>query len=152
MRLTDYIDVLIPRGGGELIRRVKQESTVPVIETGEGNCHIYVDASADLGRAEEIVVNAKCQRPGVCNAAETLLVHQAVAADFLPRIGDRLTELGVELRACERSLRHGPCATWRVYLAQGDRPVKSRQCSFVGVWSISVSVGSTRPNVPSALS
>jgi len=106
MRLTEQLDVLIPRGGGELIRRVKQESTVPVIETGEGNCHVYVDASADSDQAEQIVVNAKCQRPGVCNALETLLVHQEIAAHFLPRIGRRLTELGVELRACERSRPH----------------------------------------------
>ncbi|UCC69796.1 MAG: glutamate-5-semialdehyde dehydrogenase [Armatimonadota bacterium] len=106
MRLTDYLDVLIPRGGGALIRRVKEESTVPVIETGEGNCHVYVDASADLAAAEEIVVNAKCQRPGVCNAAETLLVHRDVARQFLPRVGRRLVELGVELRACDRSRQH----------------------------------------------
>jgi len=106
MRLTEYLDVLIPRGGGALIRRVKEESTVPVIETGEGNCHVYVDASADLAAAVEIVVNAKCQRPGVCNALETLLVHQDVAAGFLPRIGRRLAELGVELRACDRARAH----------------------------------------------
>ena len=106
MRLTDYVDVLIPRGGGGLIRRVKEESTVPVIETGEGNCHVYVDASADLAHAEEIVVNAKCQRPGVCNAAETLLVHQRVAADFLPGVGRKLTDLGVELRGCDRARRY----------------------------------------------
>jgi glutamate-5-semialdehyde dehydrogenase len=104
MQLGEYIDVLIPRGGGALIRRVKQESTVPVIETGEGNCHVYVDASADLDVAEAIVVNAKCQRPGVCNAIETLLVHQSVAQQFLPRVGRRLAAAGVELRACERSL------------------------------------------------
>ncbi len=106
MRLTGYVDALIPRGGGELIRRVKQESSVPVIETGEGNCHVYVDASADLGQAEQIVVNAKCQRPGVCNAMETLLVHQEIAARFLPRMGQVLTGLGVELRACERARRY----------------------------------------------
>lgn len=106
MRLTDYVDVLIPRGGGGLIRRVKEESTVPVIETGEGNCHVYVDATANLDRAEEIVVNAKCQRPSVCNAAETLLVHRDVAPTFLPGIGARLAELGVELRGCEESRRH----------------------------------------------
>lgn len=103
MRLNEYVDVLIPRGGAGLIQRVKNESTVPVIETGVGNCHVYVDASADLDKAEEIVVNAKCQRPGVCNAAETLLVHRDVAADFLPRVGKRLTDLGVELRACPRA-------------------------------------------------
>ncbi len=106
MQLTDYLDVLIPRGGGELIRRVKQESSVPVIETGEGNCHVYVDASADLAQAQEIVLNAKCQRPGVCNAVETLLVHEDVAPDFLPAVGRRLTELGVELRGCDRARRH----------------------------------------------
>jgi len=106
MRLTDYVDVLIPRGGGGLIRRVKEEATVPIIETGEGNCHVYVDASADLDQAEEIVVNAKCQRPGVCNAAETLLVHERVAADFLPRVAAKLTERGVELRGCDRTRRH----------------------------------------------
>jgi len=106
MRLNEYVDVLIPRGGGGLIRRVKEESSVPVIETGEGNCHVYVDAAADLDWAEEIVVNAKCQRPGVCNAAETLLVHEDIAADFLPRVGRRLTDAGVELRACERAIKH----------------------------------------------
>ncbi len=106
MQLTDYLDVLIPRGGGDLIRRVKQESSVPVIETGEGNCHVYVDACADLAQAQEIVLNAKCQRPGVCNAVETLLVHEDVAPDFLPAVGRRLTELGVELRGCDRARRH----------------------------------------------
>jgi len=110
MRLTEYVDVLIPRGGGGLIRRVKEESTVPVIETGEGNCHIYVDASADLGWAEAITVNAKCQRPGVCNAAETLLVHREVAAQFLPRIGEKLIAQGVELRGCEETRRYLPQA------------------------------------------
>jgi glutamate-5-semialdehyde dehydrogenase len=106
MRLTEYVDVLIPRGGGGLIRRVKEESTVPVIETGQGNCHIYVDASADLDWAEAITVNAKCQRPGVCNAAETLLVHRDVAPQFLPRIGEKLIALGVELRGCEETRRY----------------------------------------------
>ena len=110
MRLSDYLDVLIPRGGGELIRRVKRESTVPVIETGEGNCHVYVDASADLDQAERILVNAKCQRPGVCNAAETVLVHQGIAPRFLPRMGQTLADQGVELRACERSRQYLPAA------------------------------------------
>ncbi len=108
MRLTEYVDVLIPRGGGGLIKRVKEESTVPVIETGEGNCHVYVDGTADLDQAEAIVVNAKCQRPSVCNAAETLLVHREVAACFLPRVGAKLREMGVELRGCEETLRHLP--------------------------------------------
>ena len=110
MRLTEYVDVLIPRGGGGLIRRVKEESTVPVIETGEGNCHVYVDASADLDWAEAITVNAKCQRPGVCNAAETLLVHRDVAPQFLPRIGEKLIAQGVELRGCEETRRYLPQA------------------------------------------
>jgi glutamate-5-semialdehyde dehydrogenase len=106
MRLNEYIDVLIPRGGHELIRRVKRESTVPVIETGEGVCHVYLDASADLAKAEPIVVNAKCQRPSVCNSAETLLVHKDCAAKLLPPIGKKLGEMGVELRACERSIEY----------------------------------------------
>jgi len=110
MRLTEYVDVLIPRGGAGLIRRVKEESSVPVIETGVGNCHVYVDASGDLDWAEAITVNAKCQRPGVCNAAETLLVHREVAADFLPRIGPKLIALGVELRGCDETRRHIPDA------------------------------------------
>jgi glutamate-5-semialdehyde dehydrogenase len=106
MRMDQYVDVLIPRGGHELIQRVKRESRVPVIETGEGLCHVYLDASADPAKAEPIVVNAKCQRPGVCNAAETLLVHKDCAAKLLPPIGKHLTEMGVELRACERSIKH----------------------------------------------
>lgn len=110
MRLTEYVDTLIPRGGAGLIQRVKQESRVPVIETGVGNCHVFVDATADLDWAEAITVNAKCQRPGVCNAAETLLVHRDVAAEFLPRIGTKLTALGVELRGCEETRRHLPQA------------------------------------------
>jgi len=111
MRMDEYVDVLIPRGGRELIQRVKRESTVPVIETGEGLCHVYLDASAEASKAEAIVVNAKCQRPGVCNAAETLLVHRDCAARLLPGIGRKLSELGVELRACERSIRHLEGAT-----------------------------------------
>ena len=103
MRLRGCVDVLIPRGGAGLIRTVVEESTVPVIETGVGNCHTYVDASADLEMAERIVVNAKTQRPGVCNAMETMLVHEAVAAEFLPRAAQALTERGVRLRGCERA-------------------------------------------------
>jgi glutamate-5-semialdehyde dehydrogenase len=110
MRLSEYVDVLIPRGGGGLIRRVKEESTIPVIETGEGNCHVFVDASGDLDDAEAITVNAKCQRPGVCNAAETLLVHREVAPEFLPRVGAKLTALGVELRGCGETRKHLPQA------------------------------------------
>jgi glutamate-5-semialdehyde dehydrogenase len=95
MRLRGLVDVLIPRGGAGLIRAVVEESTVPVIETGVGNCHVYVDASADLDVAERIVINAKTSRPAVCNAAESLLVHIDVAAEFLPRILAALKDAGV---------------------------------------------------------
>ncbi len=110
MRLNQYLSVLIPRGGAGLIRSVVKEATVPVIETGVGNCHIYVDQSADLAMALNILVNAKTQRTGVCNAAESLLVHQAVARDFLTLAGPVLKDKGVELRACRRSLAYLPQA------------------------------------------
>jgi len=103
MKLNKYLDILIPRGGAGLIQAVVQNSTVPVIETGVGNCHIYVDEEADLEKAVEIVYNAKTQRPGVCNAAESLLVHQKVAREMLPIIGARLTEGGVEIRGDKRT-------------------------------------------------
>jgi len=105
MRLNDYVDVLIPRGGAGLIQTVVKTATVPVIETGVGVCHVFVDESADLDMAEAIVINAKCQRPGVCNAMETLLVHKAVASDFLPRVAKGLIAQGVELRGDERTRR-----------------------------------------------
>jgi glutamate-5-semialdehyde dehydrogenase len=95
MRLRGLVDVLIPRGGAGLIRTVVEEATVPVIETGVGNCHVYVDAAADLDMAERILVNAKTSRPAVCNAAETLLVHIDVAEEFLPRILPVLKDAGV---------------------------------------------------------
>jgi glutamate-5-semialdehyde dehydrogenase len=98
MKLNEYLDILIPRGGAGLIQAVVQNSTVPVIETGVGNCHIYVDEAADLEKAVAIVFNAKTQRPGVCNAAESLLVHEKVAPRVLPSIGDSLREGGVEIR------------------------------------------------------
>ncbi len=97
MRARGLVDVLIPRGGASLIRSVVEESTVPVIETGVGNCHVYVDAAADLDRALAIVLNAKTQRTSVCNAAESLLVHAAVAESFLPRVVAGLQEAGVTL-------------------------------------------------------
>lgn len=104
MKLTEYLDVLIPRGGAGLIRRVKESATVPVIETGTGNNHIYVDKDAQLEMAKNIVDNAKTQRPSVCNAAETLLIHQDVAAAFLPVIATKLAEHDVQLRADELAL------------------------------------------------
>ncbi len=103
MRLNNYIDVLIPRGGAGLIKSVVQNATVPVIETGTGNCHIFVDETADLEMAKAIVLNAKVQRPGVCNAAEKLLVHEAVANEFLPTIVKALRENGVEVRGCDKA-------------------------------------------------
>ncbi|MCI1987422.1 MAG: glutamate-5-semialdehyde dehydrogenase [Lactobacillus sp.] len=101
MHLNDYIDVLIPRGGAGLIQTVVKNATVPVIETGAGNCHIYVDQAADLQMAIAITVNAKVQRPSVCNAAEKLLIHQDVAAAFLPSLAQALRDHGVELRGDE---------------------------------------------------
>jgi len=98
MKLNAYLDILIPRGGAGLIQAVVQNSTVPVIETGVGNCHIYVDEAADLEKAVAIVYNAKTHRPGVCNAAESLLVHKKVAAEVLPVLGEALKEGGVEIR------------------------------------------------------
>jgi glutamate-5-semialdehyde dehydrogenase len=97
MRARGHVDVLIPRGGAGLIRSVVEESTVPVIETGVGNCHVYVDADADLDMALTITVNAKVQRPSVCNAAETLLVHRDVADTFLPRVLKALYDEGVTI-------------------------------------------------------
>ncbi|MBL1228389.1 glutamate-5-semialdehyde dehydrogenase [Enterococcus sp. BWB1-3] len=104
MTLNGYLDVLIPRGGASLINAVLKTATVPVIETGTGNCHIYIDKDAQLKMATDIIVNAKCQRPSVCNAAETLLIHKDVAADFLPVIEKALNEYSVELRADEQAL------------------------------------------------
>ncbi|MFE4860367.1 glutamate-5-semialdehyde dehydrogenase [Streptomyces sp. NPDC056670] len=102
MRARGLVDVLIPRGGASLIRTVVEESTVPVIETGTGNCHVYVDAEADLDMAVDILINSKAQRPSVCNSAETLLVHQDIADAFLPRALDALAEAGVTVHADER--------------------------------------------------
>lgn len=101
MRLNEFVDVLIPRGGAGLIRSVVQNSTVPVIETGTGNCHIYVDESADLDMALDIIFNAKTQRIGVCNACESTLVHRKIAKEFLPLMKKRLDEKNVEIRADE---------------------------------------------------
>lgn len=103
MRLNQYVDVLIPRGGAGLIRRVVENSTVPVIETGTGNCHIYVDQYADLKKAVPIILNAKTQRIGVCNACESLVVHEAVSESFLPMLARALAKKNVEIRADEKA-------------------------------------------------
>jgi glutamate-5-semialdehyde dehydrogenase len=101
--LNEFIDLAIPRGGESLIRRVAAEAKMPVIKHFTGNCHVYVDASADFDMAERIIINAKCQRLGVCNACESLLVHAKVADTFLPRIGSALAERGIEMRADDRA-------------------------------------------------
>lgn len=101
MKLKDYVDVLIPRGGAGLIRSVVENSTIPVIETGTGNCHIYIDETADLKKAVPIVINAKTQRIGVCNACESLLVHEKIADRILPALGKALLEKQVEIRGDE---------------------------------------------------
>jgi glutamate-5-semialdehyde dehydrogenase len=101
MRLNNYLDILIPRGGAGLIQTVVENSSVPVIETGVGNCHVFVDASADLSMATDIVVNSKTHRPGVCNAAESLLIHADIASKAIPRIGRALIEANVEIRGDE---------------------------------------------------
>ena len=103
MKLNRYVDVLIPRGGKGLIKAVVEQSTIPVIETGTGNCHIYVDESADLNMAADIVMNAKTQRVGVCNACESLLVHENVKEAFLPVMAERLRSKHVEMRADEEA-------------------------------------------------
>ncbi len=103
MGLTDYLDVLIPRGGKGLIRAVVENAKVPVIETGAGNCHVYVDEKADINMAADIIYNAKTSRPSVCNAIETILVHENIAEKALPVIKSRLDEKQVELRGCEKT-------------------------------------------------
>ena len=103
MQLTELVDCLIPRGGHELIQSVREHSTVPVVIDGDGNCHVYVDAGADLDEALDIIVNSKTNRPGVCNAAESLVVHDAVAETFVPRVCSALAEHGVELLGDERA-------------------------------------------------
>ncbi len=110
LALSDYIDVAIPRGGEGLIRRVVAEARMPVIKHYTGNCHVYVDRSADLEMAERITINSKCQRMGVCNAAESLVVHRDVAQTFLPRIGQALIERGIEIRGDDETRRYVPQA------------------------------------------
>lgn len=110
IRMNAYLDVVIPRGGKGLKKAIIANATVPVIETGAGVCHIFIDETAEAAMAERIVINAKVQRPGVCNALETLLVHEATAAAVLPRIGKALADAGVEMRACPQALAYLPSA------------------------------------------
>jgi glutamate-5-semialdehyde dehydrogenase len=108
LRANQYVDLIIPRGGKGLIRRIVEESSIPVIKHLDGNCHVYVDESADLDMAVKIVLNSKMQRTSVCNAAESLLVHASVAKDFLPRCLSTLHDAGCELRGCDRTRSHHP--------------------------------------------
>lgn len=103
MQMRDYVDVLIPRGGAGLIRNMVENSKVPIIETGTGNCHVYIDEYADIEMAVEVSVNAKVSRPSVCNAAETILVHESVANVFLPMFADGVKPWNVELRGCDKT-------------------------------------------------
>ncbi len=106
MKLNGVIDVLIPRGGSGLIKQVVENSTIPVIETGTGNCHIFVDEYADFDKAVKIIMNAKTQRTGVCNAAESLVVHKNIASEFLPLILDKLSDANVEIFGCEETVKY----------------------------------------------
>ncbi len=117
MQMNDYIDCLIPRGGAGLKKTVMAYASVPYIMTGMGNCHVYVDQFADLSKARPIVINAKVQRPSVCNAIENLLVHEAAALDFLPLMAEQLREAGVEIRGCQASKKIVP---WIKAAAESD--------------------------------
>ena len=108
MQMRKYVDVLIPRGGADLIRTVVEKASIPVIETGTGNCHVYAEEDADLEKAVPIIVNAKCQRPGTCNAAEKLLVHEKIAKQFLPVAIAALRAEGVEVRGCKKTAKIVP--------------------------------------------
>ena len=128
LEMNDLIDVAIPRGGESLIRRVAAQAKMPVIKHFTGNCHVYVDRAADLDMAERILINAKCQRMGVCNAAESLVVHREVAADFLPRISQALAEYDIELRGDGRTrtlLPHAKPATEEDFATEFLGPILS---------------------------
>lgn len=128
LSLADLIDVAIPRGGESLIRRVAAEARMPVIKHFTGNCHVFVDEAADLEMAERITINAKCQRQGVCNACESLLVHADVASEFLPRIGQALSARGIEIRGDERTcelIPHAKEATEQDYFTEYLAPIIS---------------------------
>ncbi len=120
MHMNGYVDVLIPRGGAGLIRTVVENATVPVIETGTGNCHVFVDESADFDMAADIIFNAKTQRIGVCNACESVLVHEKIAGRFLPLLFQRLSEKKVEIRADEEARRALPESDFVVSATEED--------------------------------
>jgi glutamate-5-semialdehyde dehydrogenase len=133
IKARGLVDVLIPRGGSELISYVAQNATVPVIETGAGNCHIFVDESADLEMADRIVINAKTQRPSVCNAAEKLLVHQKIARHYIPRIVRLLLEQGVEVRGDEQTRQYAAGLNVRPAESQDWDEEYLRLCMAIGV-------------------
>ena len=109
VRMRDFVDLMIPRGGKGLIRFVKENATMPIIETGAGNCHIYIDETADINDSVRVSVNAKCQRPSVCNAVESMLVHRTVAEEFLPLFLSATCEYSLEIRGCELTQKIIPC-------------------------------------------
>lgn len=109
VRMKGYVDLMIPRGGKGLIQFVKENATMPIIETGAGNCHIYIDDTADMNDSVKVAVNAKCQRPSVCNAVESMLVHESVAAEFLPLFMSATRDYSLEIRGCELVQRIIPC-------------------------------------------
>jgi glutamate-5-semialdehyde dehydrogenase len=109
LKMNEYLSLIIPRGGAGLIRFVVENSTVPVLETGVGNCHIFIDYNADVEKAVEIVDNAKTQRPGTCNAVETVLIHEELAEKLLPKLRERLSSKGVEIRGCEKTAQIIEC-------------------------------------------
>ena len=119
IQLDQYLDIIIPRGGEGLIRFVTDNAKVPVLKHYKGVCHIYVDESADLEIAENVCFNAKVQRPGVCNAMETMLVHEGIAHDFLPVISDRFRDSGVEIRGCEKTMK---LVDWATPAQESDWP------------------------------
>ena len=139
MHLNGYVDVLIPRGGAGLIRAVAREASVPVIRTGEGVCHIYVDSDANLDMAAEILYNAKCSRPSVCNAVECVLIHEAVAAEFLQKAVPLLDRKHVELR-CDEARRRSSCSARgperrRTPTGMRNMTITSSRCTWCGIWT-----------------
>jgi glutamate-5-semialdehyde dehydrogenase len=133
IKARGLVDVIIPRGGAELISFVTENSAVPVIETGAGNCHIFVDESADLEMADRIVINAKTQRPSVCNAAEKLLVHEKIGAKYLPRIVKKLIEAGAEVRGDKAACRLARGLEIKAAVEQDWHQEYSRLCMAVHV-------------------
>ena len=132
MKMNQYVDVLIPRGGRGLIKAVVEQSTIPVIETGTGNCHIYVDEFADVQMAAEIIENAKTQRLGVCNACESLVIHEKIAEEALPVICDRLSAKGVEIRGDEAARQIDERIAWAQESDWGQEALTTKKYVIFG--------------------